>query len=168
MIVEAFTHKNGLSFKSASHLFGELAQGVVGDKKVFVLEPTTYMNESGLSVRRCVDYYKVPLEDLLVVSDDAALPVGMLRMRTKGSCGGHNGLNSIEAHVNSEHYARLRVGIGSPPDARLKDYVLSTFSQGEEAVVQEAILQAVQALELWLMAGIAAAMQAINAKKTES
>src|SRR5690349_2657732 len=87
MIVEAFAHKNGLSFKSASHVFGELAQGVVGNKKVFVLEPMTYMNESGLSVRRCVDYYKVPLDDLIVVSDDAALPVGTLRMRTKGSCG---------------------------------------------------------------------------------
>src|ERR1700729_2258291 len=76
VIADAFARKKGFSFKHAAHVLGELAQGTVDDTKVLVLQPMTYMNESGNAVRRCIDYYKVPLEDLIVVSDDAALPVG--------------------------------------------------------------------------------------------
>jgi peptidyl-tRNA hydrolase, PTH1 family len=164
MIADAFAHKKGLSFKHASHVLGELAQGMLEETQVFILKPMTFMNESGAAVRRCVDYYKVALEDLIVIADDAALPLGMMRMRTKGSCGGHNGLLSIETHVNTQDYPRFRIGIGGPPPGRMKDYVLTVFSSEESRIIEETIVQAVHALELWITAGIAAAMQMANQK----
>lgn len=162
-VVSTLAQKNGWSFKHAAHMFGELAQGVVDDTQILVLKPMTFMNESGIAVRRCVEYYKVPLDSLIVVSDDAALPSGTIRMRTKGSCGGHNGLYSIETHLNTQHYARLRVGIGAPVHVEMKDHVLSGFSAEEIPLMEEAASQAVRVLELWVLAGIAAAMQAANA-----
>ena len=164
MVAESFALKHGFTFKHASHAFGELAHGTLDGMQVFVLKPMTFVNESGTAVRRCMDYYKVPLEHLIVVADDAALPLGAMRMRTKGSCGGHNGLFSIEAHVHTQEYARFRIGIGGPAGAMMKDYVLSAFSSEESRIIAETIGQAVLALELWVIAGIAAAMQKVNAK----
>ncbi len=167
-IVQSLAEKHGVHFKHAPHLIGELAQASIHDKKVLLLLPTTYMNTSGEAVRRCVDYYKVPLDHLIVVCDDVALPIGTKRIRSKGSCGGHNGLKSIEAHLNTEHYARLRIGVGGPGSQILADYVLGKFSQEESKVVEEITVSAIQVLELWVKAGIAIAMQTANsAQKKE-
>lgn len=111
-----------------------------------------------------MEYYKVPFDQLLVVCDEIALPFGTLRMRSKGSPGGHNGLKSIEAHLNTEHYARLRVGISAPGYEDLADYVLGRFSQEESAEMPKIAGRALDVLELWISAGMAAAMQAANAK----
>ncbi len=138
-----------------------------GLNKTLLLLPATYMNSSGDAVRRCVDYFKVPLDHFMVVCDDVALPIGAIRMRTKGSSGGHNGLKSIAAHLNTEHYARLRVGVSGPKAEKLADYVLGKFSQEESKIIQDVCLKAIQALELWLTVGIARAMQAANAKVKE-
>ena len=162
-IVKSFAAKQGMVFKHASHLIGDFAQR----DKTFLLLPTTYMNSSGDAVRRCVDYFKVPLDHLMVVCDDVALPIGTMRMRTKGSSGGHNGLKSIEAHLNTEHYARLRVGVSGPQHEELVDYVLGKFSQEENKLIQDVAIKAIQALELWITVGIAAAMQASNARKVK-
>lgn len=162
-IVRRLADQLGGVFKSASHLTGDLAQLNVHGKKVLLLLPTTFMNASGDAVRRCKEYYGVPFDQVLVVCDDIALPLGTLRMRTKGSPGGHNGLKSIEAHLNTEHYARLRIGISAPGHENLADYVLGKFSQEESAEVQKIAARAVEVLELWINKGIAAAMQAANA-----
>lgn len=162
-IVKSFAAKHGMVFKHASHLIGDFAQG----NKTLLLLPTTYMNSSGDAVRRCVDYFKVPLDHLMVVCDDVALPIGTMRMRTKGSSGGHNGLKSIAAHLNTEHYARLRVGVSGPETEELVDYVLGKFSQEESKIIQDVAIKAIQALELWITVGTAAAMQASNAKVKE-
>lgn len=164
-IVNAFASKHHFAFKQASSLSGELAQGVIDAKKVLVFKSNTFMNESGVAIRRCVDYYKVPAEHLVIITDDAALPVGTMRMRTRGSSGGHNGLNSIEMHLNTQHYPRFRIGIGSPAQGRMKDFVLENFSSQEQHLVEEMIARAVDALEIWISAGIAAAMQTANAQK---
>jgi PTH1 family peptidyl-tRNA hydrolase len=166
-IVQSLAKKHGLTFRHADHLIGDAAQGTVRDKKVILLLPTTFMNSSGDAVRRCIDYFKVPLDHLIVVCDDVALPIGTIRVKPKGSCGGHNGLKSIEAHLNTEHYARLRVGVSAPGSEDLADYVLGKFSQEENRVIEETTLKAVEVLDVWMTVGIASAMQTANAKIKE-
>jgi PTH1 family peptidyl-tRNA hydrolase len=166
-IVQLFAEKQGVQFKHVSHLIGDVAQAIVCDKKVLMLLPTTFMNSSGDAVRRCVDYYKVSIDHLIVACDDVALPIGTVRMRSKGSCGGHNGLKSIEAHLNTEHYARLRMGVGGPGSQILADYVLGRFSQEERKTIEEVGVKAIEVLRLWLTAGIAIAMQTANAQKDQ-
>lgn len=136
-IVQALAKKHGLVFRYASHLLGNMAQGSIGEKKVLLLLPTTFMNSSGDALLRCLNYFKIRLDHLIVVCDDIALDLGTIRCRSKGSCGGHNGLKSIEAHLNTEHYARLRVGISAPGREDLADYVLGLFSQEENLVMED-------------------------------
>jgi PTH1 family peptidyl-tRNA hydrolase len=166
-VVQSLAKKHGMGFKHASHLIGDVAQGEICKKKGLLLLPTTFMNSSGDAVRRCIDYFKVPLDQMIVVSDDIALPVGTMRLRSKGSSGGHNGLKSIETHLNTQHYARLRIGVSAPEQEKLVDYVLSKFSQEEIKAVEEITVKAMEVLEIWIAAGIAMAMQTANAQKLE-
>lgn len=115
-------------------------------------------------MKRCMAYYRVPADRIMVVSDEVALPIGTMRMRTKGSSGGHNGLKSIEEHLRTEHYARLRIGVSAPGQEGLSDYVLGKFTQEENRTVEGITLSAIGVLDLWITAGIAAAMQAANTK----
>lgn len=164
-IVQSFAMKYGFEFKHASHLIGDTAQGEVRGKKGMMLLPTTFMNSSGDAVRRCIDYFKVPIGSLMVICDDVALPIRTMRIRSKGSSGGHNGLKSIEAHLHTEHYARFRIGVSSPEQQHLADYVLGKFSEEEIKAIEEVTIKAIDVLELWISAGIAMAMQAANAKE---
>jgi PTH1 family peptidyl-tRNA hydrolase len=166
-IIQALAKKHELEFKRASHLIGDVAQGKICGRKGLLLLPTTFMNSSGDAVRRCIDYFKVPLDHLIVVCDDVALPIGTMRIRSKGSSGGHNGLKSIEAHLHTEYYARLRIGVSSPGYEELADYVLGKFSQEEIKMIEDMTVRAIEVLELWITAGIAVAMQAANAQKLE-
>jgi len=161
-IVQSLANKKGVEFKHSSQLAGEVAQATVHGKKVFLVKPSTYMNLSGQSVRHCVDYYKIPLDHVIVICDDTALPLGKMRVRTKGSSGGHKGLVSIAAHLKTEFYARLRVGVGGPGEQILSDYVLDRFSEDENKVIRETEVKALEVLELWIVAGIAIAMQTAN------
>lgn len=164
-LVHAFAEAHGMQFKDAEHLSGQLATGCIGDKKVLSLLPMTYMNSSGEAVRRCVDYFKVPIEHLIVVCDDVALPTAQLRLRSKGSDGGHNGLHSIETHLNTQYYARLRVGVGAPIDEILSDYVLGRFSEEEAKLMEDVTQKVIDVLDVWVGFGIAKAMQLANASK---
>lgn len=164
-VVKAFAQKRGLSFRHASHLIGELAHGEIEGKKLLLLLPTTFMNSSGDAVRRCLDYYKVPVDRLLVVSDDISLPLGAMRIRAKGSAGGHNGLKSIEAHLRTDHYMRFRIGVGSPSGGDLADYVLGRFCSEEQPMVLQIVKKAVDILLLYVEKGGPAAMQIANAKE---
>jgi peptidyl-tRNA hydrolase, PTH1 family len=166
-IVQSLAKKHGLGFRHASHLIGDVAQWRIGEKKGLLLLPTTFMNSSGDAVRRCIDDFKVPLDHLIVVCDDVALPIGTVRLRSKGSSGGHNGLKSIEAHLNTEHYARLRIGVSAPGHEQLADYVLGKFSQEENKTIDEMMVEAIEVLELWLTAGIAIAMQAAGERNAQ-
>lgn len=125
--------------------------GVHKGEKVLLLKPLTYMNLSGESIRACLDYYQIDLEDLLVVYDDLDLPVGKIRLRQKGSPGGHNGIKSTVAHLGTQQFNRIRIGIDRPQTGMsIPDYVLGRFLKEEHALTLEAVKKGAEACEAWL------------------
>jgi PTH1 family peptidyl-tRNA hydrolase len=130
--------------------------------KVLLVKPQTFMNLSGRSVRQVVDFYQLPLEDLLVVCDDFNLPLGKLRARARGTHGGHNGLRDIQDHLGTTAYARLRIGVGAPAEGEAVDHVLGRFRPAERAVMEEALATAVQAVVTWIHHGIDVCMNQTN------
>ena len=134
-----------------------------GDDKVLLVKPETFMNLSGHAVRQMMDFYQVPLENLLVVCDDINLPLGKLRFRARGTHGGHNGLRDIQAHLGTTAYARLRIGVGAPPENEAVDYVLGRFRPSERPVIDDALRLAAQGVEAWIRNGIEACMNQYNA-----
>lgn len=137
-------------------------------KKVILCCPQTYMNLSGNAVAPVVNYYRIELKNLLVVADDADLPVGWIRMRPKGGSGGHHGLESIENALGTQEYARLRIGIGRQPDSprEITNHVLGKFSQDELEIINLVIENAVKQIQTWLFDGIEKAMNKYNGQVT--
>jgi PTH1 family peptidyl-tRNA hydrolase len=129
--------------------------------RVLLVKPETFMNLSGRAVRQILDFYQVDLADVLIVCDDINLPLGKLRVRARGSHGGHNGLRDIEAHLGSNEYSRLRIGVGAPGDDAV-DHVLGRFRPTERPVIEDAIHQAVQAVVIWVHQGVEACMNQYN------
>lgn len=166
-VIEAIASQLGWAFKNTPRLQAKLAQGVVGDKKVLLLLPQTYMNSSGESVRLCVDYYRICLNHVMVVTDDIAIPFGNLRVKPSGSSGGHNGLKSIESHLSTQIYPRMRVGVGDERQGSLADHVLSRFSQQEMDLLPRIVDRAAQSAKVWLSEGIVKAMQYANGRQEE-
>lgn len=141
-------------------------KGMIGGQKVMLLKPQTFMNLSGESVRAAMDFYQAPAEDLIVVCDDISLDTGQLRIRKKGSAGGHNGLKNIIAQLGTEEFPRIRVGIGGKPERMdLADYVLGHFSKGEWERMEGAFADAASAVEMMIGDGADAAMNRYNGKK---
>ncbi len=138
--------------------------GELGDKKLMLLKPWQFMNRSGEAVAKAVGFYKLSLSDLLVVTDDMALEPGRIRVRAKGSAGGHNGLADIVEKLGSNQFGRLRVGIGPPtPDSQdAVDYVLSGPTKYQRPLLDEAVNRAKEAVLCWLELGIQAAMNKFN------
>jgi PTH1 family peptidyl-tRNA hydrolase len=143
---------------------GLISEGRVNDEKIFLLLPQTYMNESGRAVREAVDFWKIALADIIIVSDDFSLPFGKLRLRRDGSAGGHNGLKSIFTTFGTEEITRLRIGIGNELLERMpaEKFVLEPFSLEEEELLSEATQRAAQTLDLILSAGLETAMNQFN------
>ena len=143
-----------------------IGKGMIAGQKVILAKPQTYMNLSGESIRSILDYYKVdPETELIVIYDDISLDVGKLRIRAKGSAGGHNGIKNIIAQLGSDKFKRIRVGVGEKPkNWDLADYVLSPFSKEERTQVDEAIRHAADALEMILQDDIDSAMNKYNKK----
>lgn len=116
--------------------------------KIILLKPLTYMNLSGECVRPLMDYFDIDVEDIIVIYDDLDLETGKLRLRQKGSAGGHNGIKSLIQHIGTQEFNRIRVGINRPPSGvKVADYVLSKFSKDENPIIQDAIKQTVEAVE---------------------
>ena len=131
--------------------------------RVILCEPQTFMNSSGESVGPVFGFYRVPLKQVLVAVDDADLPLGEIRLRPGGSSGGHHGLESIEQHLNTREFARLRIGIGRKAGAReITDYVLGRFSSAEAELTEKVLARAADQVEVWLKAGIQKAMSQFN------
>lgn len=166
-VLERFADQHQWVFRKVSSLYGVLAEGVVGNKKVLLLKPQTYMNSSGEAVRECVSYYKIPLNQVLVVCDDIYLSLGSLRMKTSGGSGGHNGLKSIESHLGTQVYTRLRVGISDRESGDLADYVLAPFRDEEKQKLPGLWQHAADVLKLWLLQGVVAATQLANTCQEE-
>ncbi|MCD6336005.1 MAG: aminoacyl-tRNA hydrolase [Candidatus Latescibacteria bacterium] len=139
------------------------AEGMIGDVSFRMVKPTTYMNRAGMAVREVMDRYAVPLDRILIVVDDVNISLGRLRLRRKGSAGGHNGLASIIAQVGSEDFPRLRLGIGMPKSGDLIDYVLGAFDETEWPTVKEMIDRAVEGIRCFVSEGPDAAMNFCNA-----
>lgn len=136
-------------------------------EKCWVIKPTTYMNNSGVAVADFANFYHIPPEDVLVIQDDMDLPVGSLRIRRKGSSGGHNGLKSIERALGSQAYPRIKVGIGHPvhQEQAVISHVLHPFQGEDKEKVQEALDQAADAVEAWMKgAAVGELMQQFNKK----
>ena len=146
-----------------------IGKGVIAGQKVILVKPQTYMNLSGESIRSLLDYYKVDEEqELIVIYDDISLDVGQLRIRAKGSAGGHNGIKNIIAHLDSQVFPRIKVGVGEkPPKYDLADYVLGHFSKAEKERMSEGYDHAVHAVELIVSGEINEAMNEYNRKKKE-
>ena len=147
-----------LRFKALTNIL------TIAGEKVLVMEPITYMNLSGEAVRPAADFYKIPPDHVLVVSDDTALPVGRLRIRTKGSAGGHNGLKSIIQHLGTDQFPRLRVGVGEKPhlDYDMADWVLGKFTGEDKKTITAAVKRAADAIECILDEGIDRGMGKFN------
>jgi peptidyl-tRNA hydrolase, PTH1 family len=149
-------------FKGA---FGE-GLGVNGDK-IRLLKPSTYMNRSGESIQSVLNWYKLPPESVLVIYDEMDLPVGRIRMRLSGSAGGHNGMKSAIAHLNTQNFPRLRIGIGKPEPTEDKDtisHVLGKFAPAEAAIVSQVLNLVLDAVELSLKQGVEKAMSLYNSR----
>ena len=132
-------------------------------KKVLLCEPQTFMNLSGESVAAVMQFYQLPSENILVVVDDADLPLGEIRLRPGGGSGGHHGLESVAQHLGSKEYARLRIGIGRKNEARqITGHVLGKFSADESALLEKVLERAAMQLECWLTAGLQKAMNQFN------
>ena len=135
-----------------------------GGKRVLLMKPVTYMNLSGEAVRQAAEFYKIPPERVLVISDDVSLPVGKLRIRKGGSAGGHNGLKSIIAQLGSDRFPRLKIGVGEKPhpDYDMADWVLSKFAGADRQMIEEAMKRAADAVECLLRDGADQAMNKFN------
>ncbi len=145
---------------------GLCGKGIIGGEKVILLKPQTYMNLSGESVRAAADFYKIDPDHIIVMYDDIDLDVGKLRVRAKGSAGGHNGIKNIIAHLGTQEFPRVRIGVGAKPDRMdLADYVLGRFSQVERTVMEDAFKEAGEAAAAVIEDGIDAAMNRFNRKK---
>ncbi len=143
-----------------------IGEGTIKDKKVVLLKPLTYMNLSGESVKAAVDWYKISNKDIIVIYDDISLDIGVIRVREKGSAGGHNGMKNIIYLLNTDEFIRVRVGIGDKPnDWDLADYVLSRFSKDEIPAIIDGFTKAADAVEMILSIGVCAAMNKYNQKK---
>ncbi|WP_315070332.1 aminoacyl-tRNA hydrolase [uncultured Clostridium sp.] len=146
---------------------GVYGEGFINNKKVMLLKPTTYMNLSGESVREVVDFYNLENSEVIVIYDDISLEVGKLRIRDKGSAGGHNGIKSIIAHLGSDIFPRIKVGIGQP-NGDLVKYVLGKFTREEMTILSESIDASTKATEEIIKSDVKTAMNQFNGFKAST
>lgn len=173
MVVDELAHRWGLDHQWRDAFESLTVRGTVGPDSVWLMKPLTYMNLSGRAVAGLAGYFKVPPADILVVTDDVALPVGRLRARRSGSSGGHNGLRSLSAELGTDDYPRVRVGVGrgeivgadgqviARPD--MVQHVLGRFRPDERATIEAAVRRAADASALFVAEGIGRVMDAFNA-----
>ncbi len=137
----------------------------LGKRKILLMKPVTYMNLSGEAVGEAARFFKIPPEHILVISDDTDLPVGKLRVRRKGSAGGHNGLKNIIAHLGTEQFPRIKIGVGKKPhpDYDMADWVLGQFQGDDRLLIRDSIANAADAVELFFREGLDATMAKYNA-----
>ena len=165
MAADAMAAKLGVSINKAR--FKALtAVCTVGGESIMLMKPQTFMNLSGEAAREAVQFYKIPPEHVLVVSDEVLLPVGKLRIRRKGSAGGHNGLKNIIAMLGTDQFPRIRIGVGAPPhpDYGMIDWVLSTFKNQDAEDMAAAAKKTADAVECYILKGPDAAMNLYNNK----
>ena len=168
-VIDVIADKNNITVKERKHK-ALIGKGFVGGQKVVLVKPQTYMNLSGESVREVIDFYKADEKsELIVVSDDISLDVGQIRIRKKGSAGGHNGLKNIILHLGHDEFQRVKMGVGQKPEGYdLVDYVLGHFPKEEREIMDESAKRAADAIEVMIAEGADAAMNMYNSAKRTS
>jgi len=163
LLVEKLAERWKSSWTNERKFQARVARAESAGQKVLLAEPQTFMNLSGESVGALVSFYQLPVEKILVVVDDADLPLGEIRLRPGGGSGGHHGLESVAEHLGAKSYARLRLGIGRKDEARqITGHVLGKFSAAENALLEKVLERAAGQLECWLSAGLQKAMNQFN------
>lgn len=162
-VIDVLAEKNHITMGEKKHK-AIIGKGFVAGQKAVLVKPQTYMNLSGESVRDVIDFYKIDeKEELIVVSDDISLHVGQIRIRKKGSAGGHNGLKNIIQHLGHDEFQRVKMGVGEKPQGRdLADYVLGHFDKEERCIMDESADRAAQAIEVMITDGPDKAMNLFN------
>ncbi len=165
LVADALARSLGAEFTGRK--FGaELAEARVGQERVVVVKPQTYMNHSGEAVGAALRFWKLGLEDLLVVHDDLELEPFRIQLKVGGGDGGNNGVKSVNAHVGGRDYARVRVGVGRPPPrVDPADYVLGRFARADDALVEETVARAAEVARLACEVGVTKAMNQVNRRK---
>lgn len=165
-LIDALADQYNISVVDMKHK-ALTGKGMINGQKVILVKPLTFMNLSGESIRPIVDYYKIDVStELIVISDDISLPPGQIRVRKKGSAGGHNGLKNIIQHLGSEEFQRIRIGVGEKPAGYdLADYVLGHFSKEEQPLIREGVEKAMKAAAMMLEGDVDRAMNEFNRKK---
>jgi PTH1 family peptidyl-tRNA hydrolase len=171
-VIDALAHRYQVSLSENRKFQGVYGEAYLYGNKIRLLKPTTYMNRSGQSVRAVVDWFKLSPQTVLIVYDEMALPLGRLRLRQSGSAGGHNGMKSIIAHLGTQDFPRLRVGIGAPsnqPDreADAVNHVLGQFAKAEQPILAEVLQLTQDCVEMSLKQGIEKAMSLYNGRTVE-
>lgn len=168
LLVERVAAEAGVEWRTEIRFQARLARGGWADRGCVFCEPLSYMNASGAVAGAVARYYRVPLDRVLVLVDDADLEVGHLRLRPSGSAGGHHGLESVEQHLGSRDYARLRLGIGRQPGTRreITGHVLGAFSRDERELFERVLERAGAQVRCWLTEGVGAAMNRFNGTVT--
>lgn len=162
--VEYLAEKLGIEFNK-NKFFASVGEGFYQGEKVMLMRPETFMNRSGQAVRAAVDFYKLDIEDILIIFDDMDLPCGELRVRAKGSAGGHNGMKDIIAQLgNNTKISRFKIGISHPVYGDTVNYVLGTFSEDEKELLRPAVQDAAEAALCWLQNDITVTMNRFNGK----
>lgn len=166
--IDILADKAGTTVTERKHkaLYGK---GFLGGQKVILAKPQTYMNLSGESIREIADFYKIEAENIIILCDDINLPEGRLRIRLKGSAGGHNGLKNIISHLGTQEFPRIRIGVGEKPRGMdLADYVLGRFPKEQQALMEEAYREAADAACMMIEEGADAAMNHYNRRSKEN
>lgn len=162
MTIDKLSEKNNIDINREKFRAG-IGEGRIGREKVIFMKPLTYMNNSGMAVLDCANYYDITPEEIIVITDDIDIPWGSIRIKQKGSAGSHNGLKSIIYHLNSQDFPRVKVSVGKKlPQMDLADFVLSNFSQDEQKILDLEIEDATRAVELLIEDRIEEAMNLYN------
>ncbi len=164
MLADRLADRWGWQWRLEKKFFAEIAEGTVGARSVILCKPQTFMNVSGEAVGALTGYHRILPDDVLVVVDDADLPLGMIRMRPDGSPGGHHGLESVESHLGTRGYPRIRLGIARPASAvrDIANHVLGRFTADERVVLEKVLVRSAEQTETWLGDGLAKAMNLYN------
>lgn len=164
-VIDVLADRYGIDVSEKKHK-GLCGKGIIEGERVLLLKPQTFMNLSGESLRAAVDFYKLEPQDIIVIYDDISLPPGQLRIRLKGSAGGHNGIKNIIAHLGTQEFPRIKVGVGEkPPRMDLADYVLGRFSKEDQPLMDGAFKEAAEAAVMMMKDGPDRAMNHFNTKK---
>lgn len=164
MAIDKLADRNSISVNKLkfNSIIGE---GRIGYEKIILMKPLTYMNNSGIAVMECANYFNIEIEDIIVICDDIDIPFGTIRIKKKGSAGTHNGLKSIIYHLQDDNFPRVKIAVGKKiPQMDLADFVLSNFSKEEKVTLEEELNDSVKAVEIILAENIDKAMNDYNKK----